>query len=61
MNKGMPWLWLFLLGTVWGLNELIAGEAFYRADPALGSVWLAAFAFFVLALAITTSWVRFRI
>ena len=51
MKKGMPWLWLFLFGTVWGLNELVAGGAFYPANPALGSVWLIAFALLVLAAA----------
>ena len=40
-----------LFGTVWGLNELVAGGAFYPAYPALGSVWLIAFAFLVLAAA----------
>jgi drug/metabolite transporter (DMT)-like permease len=51
MKKGMSWLLLILFGTVWGLNELAAGGAFYPANPALGAVWLTAIALLVLAAA----------
>ncbi|MDH4217952.1 MAG: hypothetical protein OEY18_14020 [Candidatus Aminicenantes bacterium] len=41
-------LWLAVFGSLWGLNEVLAGEAFSRANVTLGSVWLAALIAFVL-------------
>ncbi|MFH2000062.1 MAG: hypothetical protein ABIK28_10290 [Planctomycetota bacterium] len=44
-------LWLLLFGAAWGLNELLAGGAFYKAHPAAGSVWLVACGVLMLAMA----------
>jgi hypothetical protein len=51
MKNGIPWLLLILFGTIWGLNELVGGGAFYPDLPNLGAVWLTAFALLVLAAA----------
>lgn len=43
------WLWLFLFGSLWGLTEVVGGEALYANDAPLASVWLTAAALFLLA------------
>jgi len=51
MTKLKPLLWLALFGSLWGFAELVGGEILYRADAPLASVWLAAWAFFILSTA----------
>jgi len=51
MRKGKPILWLIVLGSVWGFNEVLAGEALSSVNVLFGSALLAAWAFLVLAVA----------
>lgn len=44
------WLWLFLFGSLWGLVEVVGGEALYANDVPLASVWLTAVGLFLLAV-----------
>lgn len=45
------WILLFMFGSLWGLSEVIAGEAFFSNSIPYSSVWLTAWALFILALA----------
>ena len=38
MKKSISWLWLILFGSIWGLNELVGGGAFYPDRPTLVGV-----------------------
>jgi hypothetical protein len=51
MKANKHWVWLLLFGALWGINEVLMGEAFPKHLPTWGSVWLAAWAFLVLATA----------
>ncbi len=51
MKKLKPFLWLVLFGSLWGLAEVVGGGFFYQTDIPLASVWLAAWGFFMLAIA----------
>jgi hypothetical protein len=44
-------LWIVLFGSLWGINEVLSGEVLSHTNVPLGSVWPAAWAFFVLAIA----------
>jgi hypothetical protein len=44
-------VWLLLYGSLWGISEVIAGGILYRDTVPYASVWLAAWAVFVLAVA----------
>lgn len=50
MRNPKNWVWLLLFGSLWGISEVIGGEAFYRNNVPHASVWLSAWAFLVLAL-----------
>jgi hypothetical protein len=50
MKDYKNWVWILLFGSLWGISEVIGGEAFYRNNVPHASVWLSAWAFFVLAL-----------
>jgi len=49
MRLAKPVLWIVLLGAAWGLNEVAAAGAETSRYPLVLSVWLAAWAIFVLA------------
>mgnify|MGYP001143595188 CR=1 FL=1 len=51
MKKIRTWAWILLFGSLWGINEVITGESLFRNQTLLASVWLAAIAFFILAIA----------
>lgn len=42
-------MWLFLFGSIWGINEVFLGEILYRNDIQNSSVILTAMALFLLA------------
>ncbi len=50
MKNYKNWVWILLFGSLWGISEVLGGEAFYRNNVLHASVWLSAWAFFVLAL-----------
>ena len=50
MKDYKNWVWILLFGSLWGISEVLGGEAFYRNNVPHASVWLSAWAFFVLAL-----------
>jgi hypothetical protein len=51
MKKFKPVIWLFLFGSIWGINEVFLGEILYRNDVQNSSVILTAMALFLLAIA----------
>lgn len=50
MRNHKNWVWILLFASLWGISEVIGGEAFYRNNVPHASVWLSAWAFLVLAL-----------
>jgi hypothetical protein len=50
MKKFKPIIWLFLFGSIWGINEVFLGEILYRNDVQNSSVILTAMALFLLAI-----------
>ena len=53
MEKLKPFIWILLFGSLWGLSEVVGGEALYNADVPFASVWLSAWALFLLSVART--------
>jgi hypothetical protein len=51
MKDPKNWLWLLLFGSIWGMSELWGGDLLYNSGIPLASVWLSAFAVFLLAVA----------
>jgi hypothetical protein len=51
MKKFKPVMWLFLFGSIWGINEVFLGEILYRNDVQNSSVILTVMALFFLAIA----------
>ena len=49
MNKFNNWLWILLFGSLWGVSEVVVGEALFGNRVPYASVWLTTWAFFVLA------------
>jgi len=50
--KGLrTWAWILFFGSLWGINELVSGEILFRNQVLSASVWLSAWAFFILAVA----------
>lgn len=45
------WAWLLVFGSLWGIMEVVGGEAFFKNNVPHASVWLSAWAFFVLGVA----------
>jgi hypothetical protein len=45
------WAWILFFGSLWGINEVVTSETLFRNQTFLASVWLAAGAFFILAVA----------
>lgn len=50
MKKFKPILWLFLFGSIWGINEVFFGELLYQNDIRHSSVFLTVIALLILAL-----------
>jgi hypothetical protein len=50
IRNGRNWLWLLLFGSLWGIVEVGGGEVLYRAGIRQASVFLTAWALFVLAV-----------
>lgn len=51
MKDIKTWALLLMFGSVWGFSEVFGGEFLYANDFAFASVWLSAFAFFLLGIA----------
>jgi len=51
MRNIKHWVWLLLFGSLWGISEVFGGEVLSKNKIAYASVWLSAWAFFVLAAA----------
>jgi hypothetical protein len=50
--KGIrTWIWLLVFGSLWGIMEVVGGEAFFKTNVPHASVWLSAWAFFILGIA----------
>ncbi|MGD2245673.1 MAG: hypothetical protein PVI11_03910 [Candidatus Aminicenantes bacterium] len=50
MKRFKPIMWLFLFGSIWGINEVFLGEILYRNDVQNSSVILTVMALFLLAI-----------
>jgi hypothetical protein len=51
MTDTKNWAWLLLFGSLWGISEVAAGGILYASDIPYSSVFLAGWAFFILAVA----------
>lgn len=51
MRKLRNWLWLFLFGSLWGINEVVIGSTLSKNHIPHASVLLTASAFMILAMA----------
>ena len=51
MKDTKSWIWLLLLGSLWGVVEVAVGEALFEKDVPYASVWLTAWGFLMLAAA----------
>ena len=50
MRNYKNWLWLLVFGSLWGIGEVFAGGALYWDTVPYASVWITAWALFVLAM-----------
>ena len=50
MKKFKPIMWLFLFGSIWGINEVFLGEILYRNEVQHSAVTLTLMALFLLAI-----------
>ncbi|MGB8951405.1 MAG: hypothetical protein WCC06_01875 [Candidatus Aminicenantales bacterium] len=50
MKNAKNWAWLLLFGSLWGMSEVIGGEVLYNNNIPHASVWLTAWALFILGL-----------
>jgi hypothetical protein len=50
MKKFKPIMWLFLFGSIWGINEVFLGEILYQNEILNSSVILTVIALFLLAI-----------
>jgi hypothetical protein len=50
MKKSKPFMWLFLFGSIWGINEVFLGELLYQNEVQYSSAILTAIALFLLAV-----------
>ena len=50
VTKHKPFVWLLLFGSLWGMSEVVLGGLFDEISVAYPSVWLNAWALFVLAI-----------
>jgi len=51
MTNYKNWIWLALFGSLWGIAEVSGGEFLYSNDIPHASIWLSAWALFLLATA----------
>jgi hypothetical protein len=51
MKSLKNWTWLLVFGSLWGIMEVVGGEAFFRNNVPHASVWLSGWAFLLLATA----------
>jgi len=51
MKDVKNWVLLLMFGTLWGASEVIGGNFLYKNNIPHASVWLTAWAFFVLGMA----------
>ena len=51
MKNPRNWLLLLAFGSAWGIMEVVGGEAFFKNNVPRASVWLTAWAVFMLAVA----------
>jgi len=51
MKNAKTWVGLLLFGSLWGVVEVVVGEALFARDVPYASVWLTAWGFLMLALA----------
>ena len=40
MKNFKNWMWLLVFGSLWGIMEVIGGEAFFKNNVPFASVWL---------------------
>ncbi len=50
MLKHKNAIWLLFFGSLWGISELVGGEALYSSEVPRASLWLSCWALFVLAV-----------
>ena len=50
MKKFRPIIWLFLFGSIWGINEVFLGEILFRNEVQQSAVILTVMALFLLAI-----------
>ncbi len=50
MKERKTWILVLAFGSLWGFGEVFAGEFLYAQAVPRASVWLTAFAFFILGL-----------
>jgi hypothetical protein len=50
MKKVKPLLWLFLFGSIWGMNEVFLGEILYQNEVLNSAVILTVIALFLLSI-----------
>lgn len=50
MKDFKTWIWLLVFGSLWGIMEVVGGEAFFKNNVPHASVWLSAWAFFILGI-----------
>ncbi len=51
MKGKKSWMWLLFFGSIWGISEVAGGGILYGINISHSSIILAAFAFFILAIA----------
>ena len=51
MKDKKNWAWLLLFGSLWGISEVAGGGLLYSSEVPLSSIFLAAWALFILAVA----------
>jgi hypothetical protein len=51
MKDFKNWIWLLAFGSLWGIMEVVGGEAFFKNNVPHASVWLSAWAFFIMGVA----------
>lgn len=50
MKSFKSWAWLLLIGSLWGMNEVVVGGSLYKNNTPYNSILLTATAFFILAI-----------
>ncbi|MFC2165653.1 hypothetical protein ACFLT2_11735 [Acidobacteriota bacterium] len=51
MKNKKNWLWFLLFGSIWGMSEVFAGGILYASGTPHSSIFLTAWALFILAVA----------